>query len=82
MLDLYQRVAVNRDIDEAHLKAGDVGWLIDYMRHSEGGEDGYVLEIYNALGESIGVVAVPVSAVEMLRADQILSVRALAGGLN
>jgi hypothetical protein len=79
MLNLYQRAAVNRDFPESHLKAGDVAWLTDYVALPEGGEDGCVLEIYNALGESIAVAVVPVSAVEPLRADQVLSVRDLAG---
>ncbi len=35
MLDLYQRVAVNRDIPEANLKAGEVGWLIDDVLYSQ-----------------------------------------------
>jgi hypothetical protein len=36
------------------------------------------MAIFNAVGESIAVVAVPVFAVEALRADEILSVRSLA----
>jgi hypothetical protein len=36
-----------------------------------------VLELFNALGESIGVVAVPEDAVEPLRADEVLAVRPL-----
>jgi hypothetical protein len=78
MIDLYQRVAVNRDFPEANLKTGDVAWLTDYVPHPQGGEDGCVLEIYNALGESIAVAVVPASAVAPLRADQVPSVRALA----
>lgn len=69
---------IHRDFPEAHLKAGDVAWLIDYVRHPEGGEDGCVPEIYNALGESIAAAVIPVSVVELLRADQLLSVRDLA----
>jgi hypothetical protein len=37
-----------------------------------------VLELFNALGESIGVVTVPEDAVEPLRADEVLSVRPMA----
>ena len=33
MLDLYQRVVINRDVPKANLKAGGVAWLIDYVRH-------------------------------------------------
>ncbi len=75
--DLYQRVLVNRDVPGEHMKKGDVAWLIDFVSHPEGGEEGAVLEIYNALGESISVAIVPVSAVEALRADLVPAVREL-----
>jgi Domain of unknown function (DUF4926) len=77
MLELYQDVALTRDIPEHHLQVGDVVTLIDYIHHPTGGEGGCVLEVFNAKGESIAVVAVPVSAVEALRADEILTVRSL-----
>ena len=37
-----------------------------------------MLEVFNAIGESIETIAVPVSAIEVLRPDEILSVRILA----
>jgi hypothetical protein len=46
--------------------------------HPTGGEDGCILEVFNAVGETIAVVTVPLSAVEPLRADEILTVRSLA----
>jgi hypothetical protein len=51
--------------------------LIDYAPHPQGGEEGYVLEIFNAVGDSIDVVVVPSSSVAPLRADEVLSVRSL-----
>lgn len=74
----YQRIALKRDLPEHNLKQGDVAVLLDYVPHPEGGEQGCVLEVFNALGDSIAVVAVPESDVEALRADEILSVRPLA----
>src|SRR4051812_28454637 len=55
---LYQRVALKRDLPEHGLKKGDVATLVEYVPHSEGGEQGCVLEVFNALGESMAVVAV------------------------
>jgi hypothetical protein len=55
-----------------------VAVLVDYVQHPQGGEQGCVLEVFNALGESIAVVAVPDSDIEELRADEVLSVRPLA----
>ncbi|MBK9746306.1 MAG: DUF4926 domain-containing protein [Anaerolineae bacterium] len=73
--ELYQRVTINRDIPDEDLKQGDVARVVDYVKHPQGGEDGAVLEVFNALGESLRVVIVPVSAIEALRAEHILSVR-------
>ena len=76
--DLYQRVVLTRDIPEENLKEGDLAWLVDYVAHPGGGEEGAVLEVFNILGESIDVVTVPVSAVTVLQADFIPAVRVRA----
>jgi hypothetical protein len=73
----YQRVALTRDVTEHRLCAGDVAYVVDLVPHPSGGEPGCVLEVFNALGESIAVVAVPASAVEPLEADEVFSVRRL-----
>jgi hypothetical protein len=61
-----------------NLRAGDVAKLVDFVPHPSDGEEGCVLEVFNAIGESFAVVAVPSSAVEVLRPDEILTVRPLA----
>jgi len=74
---LYQNVALNRDINEHRLMKGDIAVLVDYVPHPAGGEDGCVLEIFNAVGESLAVVTVKESDVEPLQADEVLAVRTL-----
>jgi hypothetical protein len=74
-LQLYQDVALTRDIPEHRLQAGDIATLVDFVSHPHGGEEGCVLEAFNAIGESVAVVAIPLSAVEDLRSDEILTVR-------
>ena len=76
-LPLYDYVALRRDVPEHALKKGDVATLIDYVPHPEDGEEGCVLEVFNAVGESIAVVILPESDVESLSADEILAVRPL-----
>jgi hypothetical protein len=76
-LDLYQQVVVVRNVAEANLKQGDVATLVDYVPHPSGGEEGAVLEVFNAIGESVAVVTVPVSAISPLSADQLPTVRNL-----
>lgn len=76
-LKLYQEIALARDVPDEKLRAGDVAMLIDYVPHPRGGEEGAVLEVFNAVGESITVVVVPGSAIAPLRADQVPAVRVL-----
>ena len=75
---LYQRVALKRDLPDQGLKRGDVATLVDYVSGPEDGEQGCVLEVFNAVGESIAVVAVRESEIEGLHAGEVLAVRPLA----
>jgi hypothetical protein len=75
---LYQRVALKRDLPEQGLQRGDVATLVEYVPAPKGGEPGCVLEVFNALGESIAVVAVRESEIETLHAGEVLAVRPLA----
>jgi hypothetical protein len=75
---LFDRVALKRDFDEHGLKRGDLATLVDIVPHPSGGPEGAVLEVFNALGESIMCVAVPLQDVELLCEDEILTVRRLA----
>jgi hypothetical protein len=49
--ELYTRVALNRDLPEAHLKRGDTAMYIDELPVKQG-EDGAILEVFNALGKA------------------------------
>jgi len=77
-LPLYERVALRRDFPEHNLKKGDVAVLLDYVPHPGGGEEGCVLEVFNALGDSIAVVTVKESEIESLQANEVLAIRRLA----
>lgn len=75
--ELYTDAALVRDIPEHRLRRGDVVKIID-LHASSIGENGYSIEVFNALGDTIAVTAVPESALEPLRNDEVLSVRPLA----
>jgi hypothetical protein len=76
-IPLYSRISLNRNFPEYNLKRGDVATFIDTVPDPEGIEEGYILEVFNALGESIDVVTVPKSAVSPLRSNDIPRVRSL-----
>jgi hypothetical protein len=77
---LYQRVALTRELPEHNLCKGDVAVVVEYLpgTSASGGEDGYALEVFNAVGETIAVVMVPMSAVKPLTEHEILQVRPLS----
>ena len=79
-IPLYTEVALTRDLPQEGLCRGDVATLVDYLpgTNASGGEEGCVLEVFNALGELIALVSVPASAIAPLRANEVLSVRPLA----
>lgn len=77
-VQLYQEVSLTCDLPEHGLKAGDIATLVDFVPHPSNGEEGCVLEVFNAIGESFTTIAVPISAIEVLRSDEILAVRPLA----
>jgi len=66
-VELCDRVALRASFPEHALQAGDVATLVDFVDHPFSGPRGCVLELFNALGESIGVFTVPEDAVEPLR---------------
>ncbi|MEO1664724.1 MAG: DUF4926 domain-containing protein [Chloroflexota bacterium] len=74
-LELYKQVTLTRDLPNENLYKGDVAVLVDFIEHPSGGEQGAILEVFNALGDSIDVVTVPVSAIAPLREDHIPAVR-------
>ena len=80
-IPLYSRVSLNRDFPDYNLKQGDIATFIDTVPDPDGIEEGYILEVFNALGESIDIVTVPRSTVSPLRSDEILSVRSLVPAL-
>lgn len=76
-IQLYQRVAFVRDVPEHNLIKGDVAEVVEHLpaTKNSGDEEGYVLEVFNAVGETIDVVIVSASTVKPLTEEEILHVR-------
>ncbi len=75
--ELYSDVVLSRDIPASGLLAGDVVKVVDHHPVSTG-EDGWSIEVFNAIGETIAVTTVPESSLEKMVAEEVLSVRRLA----
>ena len=74
--ELYTDAALARDVPEHRLRRGDIVKPVDHHIAPDGTE-GYSIEVFNAVGDTIAVTTVPVSALETLREDEILCARPL-----
>ena len=74
---LFDEVTLSKDIPDKRLKEGEVATIVEHHPVSTG-EDGYSLEIFNSLGDSIAILTVPESAIESLTSDEIFNVRSYA----
>jgi len=75
--ELFQRVALARDLPEKQLRRGDVATIVD-CHPPDDGEPGYSIEVFNAVGDTIAVTAVAESCLQPLTANDIMHVRSLA----
>lgn len=75
--ELYKDAVLTRDVPEHRLKRGDIVKLVDHHIARDGSE-GYSIEVFNAVGETIAVTAVPETSLEALREDEVLCARVLA----
>ena len=69
--ELFSRVALRTDLPDYGLQCGDVATIVDHHPVSTG-EDGYSLEIFNALGETIAVVVVAESQIAPMLRNEVL----------
>lgn len=73
--ELYSRVVVALDLPQEDVRRGDIATVVDYVPHPNGGEEGAILEIFDTLGNSLGVVIVSVSAITSLTHGMVPTAR-------
>ena len=75
--ELYKDMVLARDLPEHRLKRGGIVKPVEYHFALDGTE-GYSAEVFNALGDTLTVITVPDSALELLREYEVLCARVLA----
>ena len=73
---LFEEVVLLKDVPEKGLLKGDVVTIVEHHAVPDG-EDGYSLEVFNVLGDTIAVITLPESAIAPLSENEVFSVRAL-----
>lgn len=75
-LKRFKDTKLTCDVPEHQLKRGDIVKLVDYHVAPDGTK-GYSIEVFNAVGDTIAVIAVPTTTLEALRDDEVLCPRPL-----
>ena len=73
---LYTEIVLLKDVPEKGLKKGDIATIVEH-HPADALEDGYSLEVFNAIGDTIALLTVSESDIESLKEDEVLSVRSL-----
>jgi hypothetical protein len=71
---LYEEAVLTKDIPEEKLIKGDLATIVDFHPVADG-EDGYSLEVFNALGDTIAVITVAESSLAPLTENVIFNAR-------
>jgi hypothetical protein len=75
--ELYKVFVMARGVPEHHLKSGEIMKPLEYHLAPDHTE-GHSAEVFNVLGDTVAVIAVPDSALEPLHEDEVLCARVLA----
>jgi hypothetical protein len=75
-LELYTDAMLTCDVPEHRLRRGDIVKLVE-QHVAPDGTEGYSIEVFNAVGDTIAVTAVAASSLEALREDEILCARVM-----
>ena len=71
-LEMFKEAVFVCDMPERGIKKGDVATVID---HLDKPEPGYILEVFDALGDTVDVVSVPESYLEPIQEGERFQVR-------
>lgn len=74
--ELFSDVVLLKDLPEEKLKKGDIATVVEH-HPSESSMDGYTLEVFNAIGDTIAVITVTESDIEPLKESDVFRVRSM-----
>jgi hypothetical protein len=71
----HSEAIITRDVPEVGLHQEDVGTVVSIQFSPDGTPEGYTLEIYSIIGESLGVRNVDANAVRAASSEDITHAR-------
>lgn len=74
----FARVALAEDIPEHGLCRGDMVTVVESLPANNAHPDGYLVEVFNVIGETLDVIGLHETQLMPLRADAVPAMRELA----
>ena len=74
--NLFSRAVLTKDFPQYGLKHGDMGVVVEHIARATE-EDGYIIEFFDGQGQTVDVVPVLESDLELPRPNTILTYREL-----
>ena len=74
--NLFSRAILTKDFPQYGLRHGDMGVVVEHIGRSTD-EDGYIIEFFDAQGQTVDVVPVLESDLELPRSNTVLTYREL-----
>jgi len=71
-------VALAKDFPEYSLHEGDLATIVEIHQGGPAQETGYLLEVFNAVGETIVLLVVEEFSISLVKRNEILHVRQLS----
>jgi hypothetical protein len=69
--ELFSRAALAEDLPDYTLQKGDLVTIVEYLPENEHHKEGYVVEIFDVLGNTLHVLSVYATQLQALKARAV-----------
>ncbi|MCY7351626.1 MAG: DUF4926 domain-containing protein [Cytophagaceae bacterium] len=73
--DLFSTVILARDLPESNFQRGDVATIVEQIPGNSTQENGYLLEVFDASGNTLDVISVFESEIELPKPNAVVNYR-------
>lgn len=73
--DLFSTVILTHDLTESGFRRGDVATVVEQIPATANREGGYLLEMFDASGNTLGVISVLESEIELPKPNAVVNYR-------
>lgn len=73
--ELFSQAALAEDLLDYQLRKGDLVTVVEYLPANEQHEEGYIVEVFDVLGNTLQVLSVYPSQLQALKPNAIPSMR-------